>query len=94
MIDAADFLTVATFPPQIQVELCRDGNSKTRWVMWVTQRGRRAIRKDFATPRSSITVAAPQRLVRRADRWMASRRRPAPRTWIGEQREQREPRRD
>ena len=48
MIDAT--LTTAIFPDQIQVELCRDGNAKTRWLMWVTQRGRRTRRRDFATP--------------------------------------------
>jgi hypothetical protein len=48
--DPTNQLTIANFAGGIEVELCWDGKSQTRWLMWVTHQGRRTRRRDFATP--------------------------------------------
>ena len=45
-----DTMTAAAFTNNVQIELGRDGKSQTRWLMWVTASGKRARRRDFATP--------------------------------------------
>jgi hypothetical protein len=48
--DLTGQLTAARFAGSVEVELCRDGKSQTRWMMWVTRLGKRTRRRDFATP--------------------------------------------
>jgi hypothetical protein len=48
--DPTDQFTTANFAGNVEVELCRDGKSPTRWMMWVTRLGKRTRRRDFATP--------------------------------------------
>jgi hypothetical protein len=48
--DPTNQLTIANFAGGIEVELCWDGKSQTRWLMWVAHQGRRTRRRDFATP--------------------------------------------